>query len=86
MLVQVQMIRHFKEMAGYRSFLFPEAELAEDFALLDARESHHLIRVALQGRNASFAGCVIFTIAEATHQWQEAVEDDTSVHMQQHHA
>jgi 16S rRNA (uracil1498-N3)-methyltransferase len=32
-------------MAGYRSFLFPEAELGSDYALLDARESHHLVRV-----------------------------------------
>jgi 16S rRNA U1498 N3-methylase RsmE len=32
-------------MAGYRSFLFPEAELGSDYAVLDARESHHLVRV-----------------------------------------
>ncbi|CAI8268249.1 MAG: Ribosomal RNA small subunit methyltransferase E [Opitutia bacterium UBA7350] len=56
-------------MAGYRSFLFPEAELAEDFALLDARESHHLIRVLratvgtevelLDGRGRSFRGRLV---------------------------
>ncbi|NCG08042.1 MAG: RsmE family RNA methyltransferase [Verrucomicrobia bacterium] len=32
-------------MAGYRSFLFPEAELGSGYAVLDARESHHLVRV-----------------------------------------
>jgi 16S rRNA (uracil1498-N3)-methyltransferase len=36
---------HFKNMAGYRSFLFPEAELGSEYAVLDARESHHLVRV-----------------------------------------
>lgn len=32
-------------MARYRSFLFPEATVGEDFLILDARESHHLVRV-----------------------------------------
>lgn len=32
-------------MARYRSFLFPEAILGDGFAVLDARESHHLVRV-----------------------------------------
>ena len=36
---------HFKGMAGYRSFLFPDAELGADYAVLDPRESHHLVRV-----------------------------------------
>lgn len=36
---------HFSGMAGYRSFLFPEAELGADYAVLDSRESHHLVRV-----------------------------------------
>lgn len=32
-------------MARYRSFLFPDATLDDGFALLDPRESHHLVRV-----------------------------------------
>lgn len=32
-------------MARYCSFLFPGAERGDDFAVLDARESHHLVRV-----------------------------------------
>ena len=32
-------------MARYRSFLFPEATVGEDFLVLDSRESHHLVRV-----------------------------------------
>lgn len=32
-------------MARYRSFLFSEATLGDRFAILDARESHHLVRV-----------------------------------------
>lgn len=32
-------------MARYRSFLFPEAIIAEDHCILDPRESHHLARV-----------------------------------------
>ena len=32
-------------MARYRSFLFPEATIGDGFLLLDARESHHLVRV-----------------------------------------
>jgi 16S rRNA (uracil1498-N3)-methyltransferase len=32
-------------MARYRSFLFPEATVGEGFLILDARESHHLVRV-----------------------------------------
>ena len=62
-------IRHFKEMAGIRSFLFPEAELGSDFAVLVARESHHLIRVLratvgtevelLDGCGRSFTGRLV---------------------------
>ncbi len=32
-------------MARYRSFLFPEATVGDGFVVLDARESHHLVRV-----------------------------------------
>lgn len=32
-------------MARYRSFLFPDAVLGEDALVLDARESHHVVRV-----------------------------------------
>ncbi len=32
-------------MARYRSFLFPEATIGDGFLVLDARESHHLVRV-----------------------------------------
>ncbi len=32
-------------MARYRSFLFEEATVGEGFLILDARESHHLVRV-----------------------------------------
>ena len=61
--------RHFKGMAGYRSFLFPEAELETDHAVLDARESHHLVRVfraqagdsveILDGRGRRYAGRLV---------------------------
>ena len=60
---------HFKGMAAYRSFLFPTAELGADFAVLDARESHHLVRVfraqvgdtveLLDGRGRCYAGRLI---------------------------
>ncbi len=32
-------------MARYRSFMFPEATVEDDVIVLDARESHHLVRV-----------------------------------------
>ncbi|HAV14274.1 MAG TPA: hypothetical protein DCX06_12390 [Opitutae bacterium] len=32
-------------MAKYRSYLFPEATVGDGFVFLDARESHHLVRV-----------------------------------------
>lgn len=32
-------------MAAYRSFLFPGSEIGDGFLILDARESHHLVRV-----------------------------------------
>lgn len=32
-------------MASYRSFIFPGARVTDDRAILDARESHHLVRV-----------------------------------------
>ena len=32
-------------MAGYRSFLFPDASIFQDSLQLDGRESHHLIKV-----------------------------------------
>ena len=61
--------RHFKGMAGYRSFLFPEAELGTEHAVLDARESHHLVRVfraqagdsveLLDGRGRRYAGRLV---------------------------
>ena len=35
----------FSHMARYRSFLFPEAVVEADALILDARESHHLVRV-----------------------------------------
>ena len=60
---------HFKGMAGYRSFLFPEAELGTEHAVLDARESHHLVRVfraqagdsveLLDGRGCRYAGRLV---------------------------
>lgn len=58
-------------MARYRSFLFPEATVAADSLTLDARESHHLVRVfrakvgetveVLDGQGARYLG----RIAEA---------------------
>lgn len=32
-------------MARYRSYLFPDADVGDGFLVLDARESHHLVRV-----------------------------------------
>jgi 16S rRNA (uracil1498-N3)-methyltransferase len=32
-------------MSNFRAFLLPEAELGADYAILEARESHHLVRV-----------------------------------------
>lgn len=59
-----RILRHF--MAGYRSFLFPGSETNQDYIILDARESHHLVRVlrakigeaieVLDGRGTRYQG------------------------------
>ena len=52
-------------MAGYRSFLFPDASIFQDSLQLDGRESHHLIKVlrakaemieVLNGRGTIYLG------------------------------
>ncbi|KRP36553.1 MAG: hypothetical protein ABS34_06935 [Opitutaceae bacterium BACL24 MAG-120322-bin51] len=55
-------------MARYRSFLFAEATVGEGFLILDARESHHLVRVfraqlgatieVLDGRGTRYLGTI----------------------------
>jgi 16S rRNA (uracil1498-N3)-methyltransferase len=55
-------------MARYRSFLFPESTVGEDFLVLDPRESHHLVRVfrakvgatveVLDGRGKRYLGAI----------------------------
>jgi 16S rRNA (uracil1498-N3)-methyltransferase len=62
-------------MARYRSFLFPEAIVAADSLTLDARESHHLVRVfrakvgetveVLDGRGTRYLGHIVDVNAKA---------------------
>jgi 16S rRNA (uracil1498-N3)-methyltransferase len=44
-LVWAAWISQLLGMARYRSFLFADATVGEGFLILDARESHHLVRV-----------------------------------------
>lgn len=63
-------------MAGYRSFLFPEAEVAERSIVLEKRESHHLIKVfraragdsveVLDGKGRRYLGRIQMADARAT--------------------
>ncbi|MDQ8195393.1 16S rRNA (uracil(1498)-N(3))-methyltransferase [Coraliomargarita sp. SDUM461004] len=62
-------------MARYRSFLFPEASVESNLLTLDARESHHLVRVfrakvgetveVLDGRGTRYWGRIAATDAKA---------------------
>jgi 16S rRNA (uracil1498-N3)-methyltransferase len=55
-------------MSNFRAFLFPEAVLGTDYAILEARESHHLVRVfrakagdqieLLDGNGARYLGSI----------------------------
>ncbi|TVP79718.1 MAG: 16S rRNA (uracil(1498)-N(3))-methyltransferase [Puniceicoccaceae bacterium] len=55
-------------MAVYRAFLFPDATVADDWLILDGRESHHLVRVlrarvgdavdVLDGRGGRYSGSI----------------------------
>lgn len=55
-------------MASYRAFLFSEAKIERNFLVLDARESHHLVRVlraksgdrvtVLDGRGSRYSGAI----------------------------
>lgn len=71
-------------MAGYRSFLFPEAEVTEDSIILDKRESHHLVKVfrarvgeavqVLDGRGKRYCGRLSKADARAAEIELEEVE------------
>lgn len=71
-------------MARYRSFLFPEALLESDTLTLDARESHHLVRVfrakvgetveVLDGRGTRYLGRIMASDAKAVRLAIESVE------------
>lgn len=71
-------------MARYRSFLFPEAVIAANSLTLDARESHHLVRVfrarvgetveVLDGKGASYLGRIAELNAKAAHIEIDSVE------------
>ena len=62
-------------MARYRSFLFPEASVEANSLILDARESHHLVRVfrakvgetveVLDGKGARYLGRIAAADAKA---------------------
>ncbi|MFQ3225968.1 MAG: 16S rRNA (uracil1498-N3)-methyltransferase [Lentimonas sp.] len=71
-------------MARYRSFLFPEATVGEGFLILDARESHHLVRVfrakvgstieVLDGKGTRTLGTIEIANAKAVRVAVESVE------------
>jgi 16S rRNA (uracil1498-N3)-methyltransferase len=71
-------------MARYRSFLFPEATVGEGFLVLDARESHHLVRVfrakvgatieVLDGQGTRYLGTIEEANAKAARVAVETVE------------
>lgn len=71
-------------MAGYRSFLFPGSEVSDSLCVLDARESHHLVRVfrarvgasvdLLDGKGAVYHGMLAKADAKAAQVQVESVE------------
>lgn len=71
-------------MARYRSFLFPEATVGEGFLILDARESHHLVRVfrakvgatieVLDGKGTRYLGVIEVANGKAVRVAVESVE------------
>lgn len=71
-------------MAHYRSFLFPEATVGEGFLILDARESHHLVRVfrakvgatieVLDGKGTRYLGTIEIANGKAVRVAVESVE------------
>ncbi|CAA6691473.1 MULTISPECIES: 16S rRNA (uracil(1498)-N(3))-methyltransferase [unclassified Lentimonas] len=71
-------------MARYRSFLFPEATVGEGFLTLDARESHHLVRVfrakvgstieVLDGKGTRYLGTIEIANGKAVRVAVESVE------------
>lgn len=71
-------------MAQYRSFLFPEATVGEGFLILDARESHHLVRVfrakvgatieVLDGKGTRYLGTIELAAAKAVRVAVESVK------------
>ncbi len=71
-------------MARYRSFLFPEATVGEGFLILDARESHHLVRVfrakvgatieVLDGKGTRYLGTIEVANGKAVRVAVETVE------------
>lgn len=75
---------HCFPMARYRSFLFPEALLEADTLTLDARESHHLVRVfrakagetveVLDGQGTRYLGRISGVDAKAVRVAIESVE------------
>lgn len=71
-------------MARYRSFLFPDAEVGDGFLILDARESHHLVRVfrakvgatieVLDGKGTRYLGTIEIANGKAVRVAVESVE------------
>ena len=71
-------------MARYRSFLFPESTVGEDFLVLDPRESHHLVRVfrakvgatieVLDGRGKRYLGTIEIAHGKAVRVAVDSVE------------
>ena len=72
-------------MGAHRCFIFPEAEVAEDRVVLEARESHHLVRVfrarqgdaveLLDGRGLCYFGRLIHADAKAAEVAVDRVEE-----------